>query len=280
MQKPITSLLLAGGILLSASIGGGTTASGPSHAGPSPLDAPVLIVESARGRLLLEGTTASAMHEAGLLSLASDHFDSVVTETNFRPGVIVSDNWESASSRLLYVLAAAESAQAVMRNNSIEIHGVTSDRDTFAARVEFLREELPADTAVISDVMTINSTASHDTLCRRAFAELVIEPVSFMKSSADIRTASYSTLDRMIDFAYDCQRETIVVTGHTDSSGDESWNRRLSLARAQAVADHIARGGIDPLRLLSSGRGSSEPIADNGTARGRNLNRRIEFELQ
>lgn len=280
IQGLVTFLLLACGVLLSATIDHGTADRDASLARHSPLELPVFSVASGRGRLLLDGTTASAAHELGLLQLAADQFGGIETQTTFRPGVLVSDNWVATSTRLLYVLAAAESARAVMRDHSIEIRGVTTNAETFAARVEFLREELVTDTEVSTDVMTIKSAASPDALCERAFSQLTIEPVSFKTSSAEIRTASYGTLDRIIDFAYDCQRATIAVTGHTDASGDEFWNRRLSRARAQAVADYIAQGGIPPQRLLVTGLGSLQPIADNTTARGRRFNRRIEFELR
>ena len=109
---------------------------------------------------------------------------------------------------------------------------------------------------------------------------LGVRPLVFRQSSTEIRDSSFGTLARIIDFAYDCPRTVIAITGHTDASGDETWNRRLSLARAQAVADHLANGGIDPQRLTVSGLGSSEPIADNSTPQGRGRNRRIEFSLQ
>jgi OOP family OmpA-OmpF porin len=87
-------------------------------------------------------------------------------------------------------------------------------------------------------------------------------------------------LDKIIEVADDCRDSTIAITGHSDSSGNETWNRRLSVARAQAVADYITRGGITPARLLVEGLGSAVPIADNATAQGRSINRRIEFELR
>lgn len=280
IQTLIAVPLLAGGLLLSATLGHGTADVGAAPTGLTALAAAELTLESGRGRLSLEGTTASARHEAGLLGLASDQFAGVELQTEFRPGVVLTDSWESTSNRLLYLLAAAESGRAVMRDRSIEIRGVTADAETFAARVEFLRGELSGDTAVVTDVMTIESTASHDAMCRRAFSELAIEPIGFQKSSATIRTAAFGTLDRIVDFAYDCPQMTIAVKGHTDASGDESWNRRLSLARARAVAAHIAQRGVDPLRLPVSGLGSAQPIADNSTAYGRKRNRRIEFELR
>ena len=268
------------GLSLSATLGHGTA----NDAGPqtllSSVRAPILTVATARGQLRLEGTTASAGHEAGLLELAANYFADATTDTAFRPGVILAENWESTSSRLLYVLAAAETASAVMSDDLIEIRGVTADAQTFADRVELLRQELLDDTAVVTDIVTVQSTASHDALCRRAFSTLVTEPVSFSRSSAAIRTASFAMLDRIIDFAYDCPQLTIAVAGHTDATGDESWNKQLSLARARSVADYIARGGIDPRRLHTYGAGSAEPIADNATPYGRKQNRRIELRLR
>lgn len=280
LQASIAALLLACGVLLSTAIDHGTAEQQVPPARPAALDPSALFFSSGRSRLLLQGTTVSKSHEAGLLSLAASEFANYETQTDFRPGVILVDNWASTSQRLLYALAATDSAQAVMKAHSIEIRGVTSDAETYAARLESLRDHILADTLLNSDVVVINSKASFEQLCREAFSRLVAGPVSFKQSSAEVRSASFVTLDRVTNFAHDCQHAKIVITGHTDASGDETWNRQLSLARAQAVADHIAESGIDPERLLVRGLGSSEPIADNTTAHGRGLNRRIEFELR
>ena len=167
-----------------------------------------------------------------------------------------------------------------MRRGSIKIRGVTAEAETFSSRLGFLREQLTTGTQLDADVVSIESAASHDSLCKKAFSQLFFEPISFRKSSAEIRTASYGILDRIIEFAYNCPQTSITISGHTDASGSEAWNRRLSLDRAQAIANHIVQGGIAPQRLTARGLGSSKPIADNSTARGRDRNRRIEFELQ
>ena len=280
LHTPIAFLFLACGMLLSATIDHGTDNSKVSAAFLAPLQHPKFSVTSRRGHVLLQATTESAGHEATLLQLVDDHFAHREARTEFTPGVILEDYWESASSRLLYALAATESAQAIMQDGSIDIHGVASSAEIFQSRLEFVRENLPADLPVIADIIEVDSATSFDDLCTGAFSQLVFEPVSFRKSSSEIRTASFVSLDRISDFAYDCQQINIVITGHTDASGDESWNRRLSLARARAVADYIAHCGIDSQRLLIKGLGSSQPIADNSTPLGRSLNRRIEIELQ
>lgn len=273
-------VLLACGILLSATINHGTANQDAPLIQAAPLDAPRFSVELRSGHLLLRGTTASKIHETELLQLAADQFGDAAAQTSFRPGVILADNWAPTTHRLLYTLAAMDSGEATMRDRSIEIRGVTSDARTFYSRLEFLRENLQTDIPVDADVVVVDSVVAFEQLCEHSFSQLMFEPVSFKKSSTEIRTASFVTLDRITEFAHDCRRATISITGHTDSSGDESWNQRLSLARAQAVANHIAQSGIDAERLLVNGRGSSEPIADNETVQGRSLNRRIEFELQ
>lgn len=280
LQTPIAFLFLACGLLPSATIDHGIAISKVSATPLAPLQHPRFSVTSRRGHLLLQATTVSAAHEATLLQLVDDHFAHQVPRTEFTPGVILEDYWESASDRLLYALAATESSHAIMQDDSIEIQGVTNSPEIFQSRLEFVRENLPANLPVSTDIIEVDPATSFDELCKGAFSQLVFEPVSFRESSNEIRTASFVSLDRISDFAYDCQQTMIVITGHTDASGDESWNRRLSLARAQAVADYIAHCGIDPQRLLIKGLGSSQPIADNSTPLGRSLNRRIEIELQ
>lgn len=245
-----------------------------------PLDAPMITISSAPLRLTIAGTSSSANHEAALQRLADDEFDDAELVAEFRPGILVGDGWETVSSRLLYVIASMASADAQMTAGQLEIRGVTADPATTTARIRFLREALPASAELSTDIIVIRSAESLDELCRKAFSALVLGPISFAQSSAELRQGSLPALDRITEFAHDCPAATIVITGHTDASGDEAWNRQLSRARAQAVADRLTLNGVDPQRLVVSGAGSSEPIADNATAYGRELNRRIEFELR
>ncbi|MDH5519481.1 MAG: OmpA family protein, partial [Acidimicrobiia bacterium] len=55
------------------------------------------------------------------------------------------------------------------------------------------------------------------------------------------------------------------------------YNQNLSLSRAQSVVDYFVAGGIDSARLVATGAGESQPVADNETADGRAQNRRVEF---
>ena len=67
------------------------------------------------------------------------------------------------------------------------------------------------------------------------------------------------------------------VAGHTDSEGGDGYNLELSTRRAAAVVDWLAGHGIERSRLASEGHGESRPVANNATAEGRALNRRVEI---
>jgi outer membrane protein OmpA-like peptidoglycan-associated protein len=71
----------------------------------------------------------------------------------------------------------------------------------------------------------------------------------------------------------------ISVEGHADARGDDAYNARLSLRRAEAVRDALARGGVDPARMRLVGHGESRPVADDATEEGRQQNRRVEIVL-
>jgi outer membrane protein OmpA-like peptidoglycan-associated protein len=73
---------------------------------------------------------------------------------------------------------------------------------------------------------------------------------------------------------------TIVVEGHTDSQGSETFNLDLSQRRAQAVRDYLASHGVAQDRIRAEGLGFSRPIADNKTSEGRANNRRVEIVVQ
>lgn len=72
----------------------------------------------------------------------------------------------------------------------------------------------------------------------------------------------------------------VAIFGHTDSTGTDAINNPLSVDRANAVADYLLSMGVSAAQLKTvEGKGSKEPVADNGTAAGRAENRRVEIYL-
>ncbi len=102
--------------------------------------------------------------------------------------------------------------------------------------------------------------------------------ISFDTGRANVKPELRPVLDQ---FASGLDQTMIVrIVGHTDSTGSDAINNPLSVERAQSVRDYLAGRGILPTRIETSGRGSVEPIADNGTDAGRAKNRRVEIYLR
>lgn len=74
--------------------------------------------------------------------------------------------------------------------------------------------------------------------------------------------------------------ESIAVVGHTDSRGAAEYNQGLSERRAESVKAYLAEQGIDAKKITATGKGLSDPIADNNTAEGRAANRRVEITIE
>ena len=71
----------------------------------------------------------------------------------------------------------------------------------------------------------------------------------------------------------------ILITGHTDATGPDAYNMKLSLRRAEACKDFLISKGISATRVTTEGKAGHAPVADNRTREGRAKNRRVEFEV-
>jgi outer membrane protein OmpA-like peptidoglycan-associated protein len=104
--------------------------------------------------------------------------------------------------------------------------------------------------------------------------------VVFGLNQADIPSEATTVLERLATRIQASGNGVVLLNGHTDSTGSDSWNQDLSERRAQAVKDWLAKnGGIDPERLRTKGYGSKDPIATNATPAGRQQNRRVEIRI-
>jgi outer membrane protein OmpA-like peptidoglycan-associated protein len=272
--------LLACGALLAPAVDRGDAQQGMLATSATLFAAPQFAVRFGRKQLRISGITASAEHEIALLQLARDQFAGAAISTEFSAAVSIPPDWETLSNRLLYLVAATESADALLDPDHIAIRGVSRDGPAFETRRALLGGAITAGQRLQSDVLIISNRAALDTLCRRNFASIATEPIRFAQSSTRVRQASYALLDRLAEFAYDCDTARIALVGHTDATGSAEWNVQVSRARAEAVAAELARRGVPRDHLIVEGRGAAEPIANNATVTGRERNRRIEIELR
>jgi outer membrane protein OmpA-like peptidoglycan-associated protein len=103
--------------------------------------------------------------------------------------------------------------------------------------------------------------------------------LTFATDSSDIRSSFYDVLNSIVLVLREYDKTIVEVTGHTDSTGSNEYNQRLSERRAASVAEYLVAQRIDLRRLLTQGFGEGYPIASNASAEGRQQNRRVELRL-
>ena len=110
-------------------------------------------------------------------------------------------------------------------------------------------------------------------------ATLVLQDVVFETGKADLKPGAAQRLQPMAQYLQANPQVKVRIDGHTDAQGSDSYNQRLSEARAQAVRTALAGMGVAGERITAVGHGEADPVADNRNAAGRQQNRRVEVTL-
>lgn len=104
--------------------------------------------------------------------------------------------------------------------------------------------------------------------------------IFYVSGSAKLLAKSYKSLNEVATVLQQDADLKLDIEGHTDNTGSDKVNQPLSEKRARAVLDYLKSKGVDESRMQSAGYGSSQPVADNKTLKGRTLNRRVELKLK
>lgn len=103
--------------------------------------------------------------------------------------------------------------------------------------------------------------------------------VTFAYNDTTINPSFYQSLNQLAATMNQYNETSIVVVGHTDSDGSDSYNLDLSQRRAAAVKNYLVAQGVQGYRIQTMGYGESRPVANNATAEGRAQNRRVELTI-
>lgn len=103
--------------------------------------------------------------------------------------------------------------------------------------------------------------------------------VLFDSGSATLKPGASQEINRVSQVLTQYPETRIMVAGHTDSDGSEAFNQELSVRRAEAVRNALIAQGVSAARVTTAGFGESQPIADNATAAGKQLNRRVVITI-
>jgi outer membrane protein OmpA-like peptidoglycan-associated protein len=108
-----------------------------------------------------------------------------------------------------------------------------------------------------------------------AYAKTIL----FNSGKSTIKSQSKTVLDNIIGILNEYPDARFSIEGHTDSSGSDAFNQKLSESRASAVMTYLISNGVASNRLTAKGYGESKPIDNNATKAGRDRNRRVEINL-
>jgi outer membrane protein OmpA-like peptidoglycan-associated protein len=127
----------------------------------------------------------------------------------------------------------------------------------------------PPPVAVVEEVVVVKEET------------IVIRDVHFEFDSAKLTAADKVKLDTIVTrLKKEAPGTQLRVTGHTDSVGSDTYNKKLSDRRAHSVVEYLVSNGIPRSSFVSvQGAGESQPVADNKTADGRAMNRRVEIQI-
>jgi OOP family OmpA-OmpF porin len=150
-------------------------------------------------------------------------------------------------------------------------YGLGAESDGYIAQ----NENIDLNEVEETDSMTINLSLSPIEVGK----PIVLNNIFFAFDKDILTTSSYSELGRILEYLESGRIKKIEVSGHTDSVGDENYNRLLSQRRANAVKKYFTANGISSSRVLARGYGESKPVESNDTDEGRAKNRRVEFKV-
>jgi len=168
---------------------------------------------------------------------------------------------------------AQEAAESAMS----EAEKAKARADAEAARAEAAQAEAAAAKAAMNSLQNQLT----DLQAKQTERGLVITlgDVLFEFNQSDLKAGAARNLQPLVKALSDNPEQQVIVEGHTDNVGSESYNLTLSEQRAQSVKDYLTSEGIDGDRIDIDGLGYEFPVASNDTASGRQQNRRVEIVL-
>lgn len=130
-----------------------------------------------------------------------------------------------------------------------------------------------------SDIQKSESEKSIAVENTTAGIKLTIPNLQFEPDSSILIKGEYSRIDDIYEILKMVPQAQILIEGHTAKTGNDKGEMNLSVERAKAIAHELIKRGVNENRLICKGSGSAKPIADNSTAEGKKINRRVEITI-
>lgn len=250
---------------------------------PEPLDVDVFANYQGQ-QIILYGEVISDAQSQTLFNAAAESVgaDKVVSTLKvLRPGSEPSatDAQVALMGETLRQYGGLQSAESRLNASSLYLRGVANSEAAKQNVDQALQSGTDDSLSVVGDVtvLSIDSELSQLQAEFDLLSEEIRENVVFDTNSDLLNTRATEVLDKVVSAIGRFERPRVLVSGHTDSLGPAGANQVLSARRASAVRTYLAERGVDVERVRAVGLGEAQPIGDNNTAAGRQINRRVEF---
>jgi outer membrane protein OmpA-like peptidoglycan-associated protein len=261
-------------------------ANGAGKAGQQPVSldgttsAAEIRIEYGKSGLTITGDSSSVAHEAILRQTALNLFPHTKHEFELRQRRVMPPGWALLTELTLRAVAQTYSSTATIDATKVAVRGITMRKTEWDEAAARLTKHLPEGTVLQQEIIELRPGATLESQCSALFrSALQARRIEFPRDSDQLSSNAYSVLDELIQIIADCPAAIIAITGHTDASGNESNNQRLSEARANSVMAYMIAGGISADRLQAFGAGSAMPLLNEDNAHARHINRRIEIQI-
>jgi OOP family OmpA-OmpF porin len=166
----------------------------------------------------------------------------------------------------------------------VALEGLTREekmaRERMAEGEKTAKEHLAAERrlqALYTEVRNLFGATEAEVYKQGNYLVIRLRAINFPVGQAIIMPSNYALLSRVQEAIRAFKKPEVVIEGHTDSSGSDTKNQKLSQERAEAVREYlIANGTVPSDQIVAVGYGSTRPLASNATAEGRAINRRID----
>jgi outer membrane protein OmpA-like peptidoglycan-associated protein len=173
----------------------------------------------------------------------------------------------AAAAALLFIAGCA--SQSPPPAAAAPAAATAAPANSWTARLAALKTDL--ETSTKGTGVVIEQTADNQ------LHVVIPNELSFDTGRANVKRNLAQVLDKVAEGLKSATAACVRVVGHTDNTGSEEGNERLSVSRADSVRNHLVGRGVSTTAITTDGRGSREPLADNGTLAGRAQNRRVEI---
>ena len=192
------------------------------------------------------------------------HEAQIKTLSDQRNELLIEARTNEAQSLKLEADAAKSSLEAETARHMLEAEALRKETEALKKEAEAAK----------------NSLATYKSKETSQGTVLVLDDLLFDTGGANLHLGSQKNLEPLVSYLKENSKRNVSVGGHTDSKGEEEFNKGLSLRRADAVRGFLIKSGVDESRISTNGYGELYPVASNKTHAGRQMNRRVEILIK